>query len=146
MNITLHSPQDEIEQLKDELARSNGVVTPQNYFVQVPNSFIRNGNIGSDEKLMYIYLWGFGGISKQMYPSQARMIKELGWSKSKVIRVLQTLEAKGGVYILNRVKLEKKEKATNLYYLAEIDTNDGNFQEKSLEKVKVAYPTKIMYI
>ena len=138
--------QEDIEMLLDKIKRSNGVVTPRTYFVQVPNSFIRNPNLTSKEKMMYIYLWGFGGESMNMYPAQGRMKKELGWSKPTIINVLKSLEEKGGLYIINRKYKETNEKATNLYYLAEIDSMSGDFIKSSIDIVKLVYPDKFTYI
>lgn len=138
--------QEEIKEVLDRIKKSNGVVTAQNYFVQVPNSFIRNPNLKSKEKLLYIYLWGFGGASMNMYPSQARMKKELGWSIPTIIDTLKSLEEKGGLYIINRVYKSTKEKSTNLYYLAEIDNSTGCFNKKSIKIVKSVYPDKIVFI
>ena len=136
----------EYKDLKEQIERSNGVVTPQNYFVQVPNSFVRSLELDTNEKMMYIYLWGFGGESRAMYPGQARMMKELGWSKNKVIKILKSLEEKGGLYIINRVKKDTKEKVTNLYYLCAIDNSTGNFKKDYLNIVKQVYPDKITYV
>lgn len=138
--------QEEIDLLLERIRRSNGVVTPQNYFVQVPNSFIRNPKYTSNEKMMYIYLWGFGGESLNSYPGQSRMIHDLGWSKPTVINVLKKLEGKGGIYIVNRKFRRTNEKATNLYYLAEINTNTGDFIENSIDIIKQVYPDKLAYI
>ena len=138
--------QEEIDLLLERIKRSNGVVTPQNYFVQVPNSFIRNPKYTSNEKMMYIYLWGFGGESLNSYPGQSRMIRDLGWSKPTVINVLKKLEEKGGIYIVNRKFRGTNEKATNLYYLAEINTNTGDFIENSIDIIKQVYPDKLAYI
>ena len=138
--------QEEIDLLLERIRRSNGVITPQNYFVQVPNSFIRNPKYTSNEKMMYIYLWGFGGDSLNSYPGQSRMIRDLGWSKPTVINVLKKLEEKGGIYIVNRKFRGTNEKATNLYYLAKINTNTGDFIENSIDIIKQVYPDKLAYI
>lgn len=138
--------QEEIDLLLERIRRSNGVITPQNYFVQVPNSFIRNPKYTSNEKMMYIYLWGFGGESLNSYPGQSRMIRDLGWSKPTVINVLKKLEEKSGIYIVNRKFRGTNEKATNLYYLAKINTNTGDFIENSIDIIKQVYPDKLAYI
>lgn len=138
--------QEEIEILLDRIKKSNGVITPQNYFVQVPNSFVRNPRLSSDEKMMYIYLWGFGGESKYMYPGQSRMSNDLGWGKQKVIKILKSLEEKGGIFIIGRKHRNTNEKATNLYYLAEINTNTGDFIESTIDIIKTLYPDKFTYV
>ena len=137
--------QDTKEELLDRIKKSNGVITPRSYFVQVPNSFMRNPNLTMQEKSMYIYLWGFGGENMNAYPSQARMIKELGISRPTIYKILKSLEDKGGLYILNR-KYKNEEKTTNLYYLCAINNNDGCFIKDYLNIVKDLYPDKILYI
>ena len=74
------------------------------------------------------------------------MIEELGWSKPTIIKVLKSLEEKGGIYIINRRYKSTREKATNLYYLCEIDSQTGSFKEHYLDIVKAVYPGKVMYI
>lgn len=121
-------------------------ITSKSYFTQIPNSFIRNTHITTNEKIMYIYLYGFGVQSKNMYPGQSRIIKELGWSKSKVISVLNRLEKSGRIYIINRCYEITNERATNLYYLSDIDNSTDGFITDSLNVVKAIYPNKIKYI
>lgn len=137
---------EEIRELLDRVKKSNGVITPQSYFVQVPNSFVRNTELNIKEKMMYIYLWGFGGASMNVYPSQSRMVRELALSKPTVISTLKSLEEKGGIYIINRVYKNNNEKTTNLYYLAQIDTTSGSFIKKSIDIVKLLYPNKLITI
>lgn len=136
-----------IEQLKNEIKYGNGVVTAQNYFIQVPNSFMRNPAYNVYEKMIYMYIWGFGGDRRGAYPSQSGMVNGLAISKSTVIRTLKSLEEKGGIYIINRYKKDNlKEKSTNIYYLAEIDINTGTFINKSIDIVRQLYPDKKIFI
>lgn len=135
------------DQLDRILNNSNGVISPQSYFVPVPNSFIRNLNLTIYEKMIFIYLWGFGGGEKKhCYPSQGRMSKELKISKSTIIRSLKTLEEKGFVYIINQYKAITKEKVSNLYYLCEIDNEIGDPKPRYFELVAQVYPDKIRII
>lgn len=135
------------EQLEIMLNKSNGVVSPQSYFVPVPNSFVRNLNLTVYEKMIFIYLWGFGGGEKKhCYPSQGRMSKELKISKSTIIRNLKTLEEKGFVYVINQYKAITKEKISNLYYLCEIDNEIGDPKPRYFELVAQVYPDKIRII
>lgn len=136
----------DIEVLKQIIEHSTGVVTSQTYFIQVPNSFMRNPDLNIYEKSLYMYIWGYGGDRRGAYPSQGLMVKHLGISKSTVIRNLKSLEEKGGICILNRIKKATKEKSTNIYYLADIEVNDGTFIKKSIDIVKQIYPDKIVYI
>lgn len=135
------------EELERKLNSSNGVVTPQSYFVPVPNSFVRNSKLTIYEKMIYIFLWGFaGGDRKLCYPSQGRMSKELNISKSTIIRSLKTLEEKGFIYVINQYKAITKEKISNLYYLCEIDTEIGDPKPRYFELVAQVYPDKIRII
>ena len=134
------------EFIKNQILYSNGVINSNNYFTQVPNSFVRNENLTHYEKLLYIYIWGYGGDRRGSYPSHSLMVKHLGFSKSTIKRTLKSLEDKNGLYIINRVKKKTKEKSTNVYYLAEIDLNTGAFVKESLDIVRQLYPNKIIYI
>lgn len=138
--------QDDFNSLEEAIKYSNGIITPRTYFVQVPNSFIRNPNLTTNEKMMYLYLWGFGGEAMNMYPSQARMERELKLSRPTIIKILKSLEEKGGLYIIQRIRKDTKEKATNLYYLCAIDNNSGDFQKGYLDIIKAYCPNKIRYI
>ena len=135
----------DIEVLKSLIEHSNGVVTSQTYFIQVPNSFMRNKDLNIYEKSLYLYIWGYGGDRRGAYPSHGAMIEHLGISKSTVKRSLKSLEEKGGICILNRIKKGTNEKSTNIYYLAEIDVNDGNFIKESIDIVKKIYLDKKVY-
>lgn len=139
---------DDIEHIKEIVKDSKGVIiNSQNYFIQLPNSFTRNINLNIYEKMIYIYLWGFAGNSQYGYPGMARISRELGITKPTIIKTLKSLEEKNGLYIINRKYAKnKKIKATNLYYLAEIDYNNGSFMSGSLEIVKQVYPDKICII
>lgn len=134
-----------IKEIKDIINNSNGVITPDNYFVQVPNSFIRNSELTIQEKIIYIYLWGFGGNKSYGYPSQAKMVKELNMSRATITKFLKSLEDKGGIYIINRYKKDKGQ-TTNIYYLMEIDVNTGGFIKQYLDILKEVYPTKTTII
>lgn len=137
----------DLEALKNALKHSTGVYkNSQTYFIQVPNSFMRNTELNLYEKGLYLYIWGYAGDKKGAYPSHQKMMKHLGISKSTVIRNLKTLEEKGGICMLNRIKKDTKEKSTNIYYLADIDINDGTFIKESIDIVKKLYPDKTIYI
>lgn len=135
-----------VEEVRNMVQSSLGVVNSNTCFIQVPNSFIRREDLSINEKMMYMYLWGYGIDRRPSYPSHDKIAKHLNIGRSTVIRTLKTLEEKGGLYILNRYNKETKAKTTNLYYLAEIDNNNGSFIDSSLEIVKRLYPNKIAYI
>lgn len=136
-----------IENLMFRVEHSNGVVlTQEEIFVQVPNSFIRNPEYSVGEKIVYIYLWGYGINSGKVYPSQNKISKDLGLSKPTVIKILNQLEDKKGILILNRVLKDSKEKTTNLYCLSKINQQNGSFDSSYLDILKTAYPNKCIYI
>lgn len=122
---------------------NNGILMKrEDLFVQVPVPFICNPTISDSEKVLYLYFWTYGISDKRgAYPSTQRITADLGWSKPKLLRILKSLEQKGGIYVINRILEGKKEKTSNLYYISEII--DGNFDKKGLEIVKKLYPNKL---
>ena len=125
---------------------SNGIVVqPNGGFVTTYNSFIRNPNISSNAKILYLYLLGYSGRG-QAFPSVARIEREIGWRRQKITSVTKELEAIGGIYYVNRICRRTKRKSTNLYYLADIDNKTGTFNKDFLDTVKEAYPEKVKYI
>ena len=71
---------------------SNGIVVqPNSGFVTTYNSFIRNPNISSNAKILYLYLLGYSGRG-QAFPSVARIEREIGWRRQKITSVTKELE------------------------------------------------------
>ena len=123
----------------------NGVILKRKeMFVQVPIEFICNATYNDKSKLLYIYLWTYGITDKKgAYPSQQRIARDLGWSKSTVIRTLSTLKGEGGVYIINRyIKNENGtfEKTSNLYYLAELENGFFKYDQSIIDVLNIRYP------
>lgn len=137
------------EELRQMVADGKRIaLTANTIFIQVPNSFMRNENLTINQKMIYLYLWGYGIDLRPSYPSHATMKKHLGLSKPTIIEILKKLEELGGVYIINRIKKKTKAKTTNLYYLAEIDNKTGCFVDESLQMIRALYPegNKVVYI
>lgn len=126
--------------------REGGVFVEPSLFVQVPINFIKNSNYTVNQKMLYMDLWTYGINKYYGYPSQSNIEKETGLSKSTQRRVIAQLEELGGLYLIYRYSAKnKKEKLTNLYYLATID-KDGNFSPKSLDAVRFMFSSKVYYV
>lgn len=138
---------EELEQLKFRVEHADGVMLDSSeMFVQVPNSFMRNRSLNVTEKVLYIYIWGYGVSTGQAYPSQTRIMDDLGISKPTIRKTLASLQEKKAILILNRIFKGTNEKSTNLYCLCRIDYKTGEFDNEYLEKLKVIYPDKKVYI
>lgn len=139
----------DIERLKKFMAQADengGVIAPPTYFTQVPDMFSRRTDLTLQEKMVFIYLWGYGSNKQYAFPSQVRMLKELGISKPTLISILRSLEKKGGLYIVHQYKGNSKEKTVNLYYICAINPVDGAFVEGYFDAVRMLYPDKIRKI
>ncbi len=101
------------------------------FFSQITNSFIRNEELNVTEKIMYIYLKGYGDGS---FPSQKTIMKHLQLSKPTIIKTLDSLQSKGYLYVHRRFK--GKEKLTNLHFLAEIDDKTGKPSNKDFVQIQ----------
>ena len=135
-----------IKRIKEMIKQSKGVVNQNTCFIQLPNSFVRRGDLTITEKMVYICLWGYGIDLRPSYPSHDKIAKNLNTSRSTIIRAIISLEDKGGLYVLNRALEKNKAKTTNLYYLAEIDSETGSFKSESLDLIKYLYPDKFVLI
>ena len=142
----IQSDMDRLKDIIDSGANSGVVLSYASLYTPTPILFLRNPDLTIEEKIMYQYLWGFGIEKMQSYPSQARMINDLGIGKNKVIRILKSLELKGGVYIINRFKKGTKEKTTNLYCLIPIDNKTGGFEDGYMNALQTLYPSKQIFI
>lgn len=120
-----------------------GVIAPkQQLFVQVPIEFICNYEYTDKELRLYLYLWSFSVIGPaSAYPSHAKIQKDLKWSRSTVIRTLNSLEDKKGIFTINRFYEETKEKTSNLYFLIAI--KNGRFDICEYNKLEKMYPNRI---
>lgn len=139
----------DLERLKRSIEQaevSGGVVAPPTYFTQVPDMFSRRTDLSLKEKMLFIYLWGYGSNKNYAFPSQSRMLKELGISLPTLINTLKSLEDKGGLYIVNQYKKSTNERTVNLYYICAVDPIDGSFIEDYFKAVKMLYPEKVRMI
>lgn len=146
--IYLDYSNERIEELRNKIKYSKGVTREPTITntIDVPYSFIRNKELSSMEKVMYLYLCTFDGME---CPSIREMAEDLGISTRTVNSTIKNLEHKKLVCKINRVivgKSGQKEKGTNLYHLAGIDKINGTFKELDLETITKAYPDFIDYV
>lgn len=123
------------EELMEYVRQANGVVAPKDLFLQVPLEFIRSSQYTPNEKTLYLLLWSYGIGSKTVYPSQSRLAKQMGTTTKTIRSILQKLEEKEGVYIVQQYIEGTNEKTSNLYFLSEI-TKDGEFKKGYFDIVK----------
>ena len=117
--------------IMDELAALN--VYKKNKFIQIENSFVNNRQYSIYEKMVYISLCTYAMDKNNCYPSQTTIAKNLSISRTMVIKAMQGLEEKNGLLIINR-KAESNRKVSNLYILADIDNNTGEFIKDSIKE------------
>lgn len=126
--------------LIDIFGENGGVIAPPSYFTQVPDAFCRRTDLNMNEKMLFIYLWGYAANKGHAFPSQGRMLDELGITKPTLNKLLKSLETKGGIFIVNQFK--NKAQISNLYFLSEVDIKTGEFDDNYLGMQKQLYPDK----
>ncbi|GEP66353.1 hypothetical protein CBE01nite_41210 [Clostridium beijerinckii] len=129
------------KELMEYVRQANGVVAPKDLFLQVPIEFIRNSQYTPNEKTLFLLLWTYGIGSKTVYPSQSRLAKQMGTTTKTIRSILQKLEEKEGVYIVQQYIEGTNEKTSNLYFLSEI-TKDGEFKKGYFDMVKIRFSEK----
>lgn len=103
------------------------------YFVMAENNFIRNPKYTVNQKMVYLTLASYAGVVGSCYPSQGTLSKDLNLSVNTVKTVLKQLEELGAIIIVNQVT-EINRKTSNLYILAEIDKQTGEFIPESIKQ------------
>lgn len=131
-----------MKRILERMDENGGVIAPPNYFTQVPDMFVRRTDLNITEKMLFIYIWGYAANKGAAFPSQARMLNELGISKPTLNKTLSSLETKGGIYLVNQFKKSNGTQVANLYFLAEVNMQTGEFDSKYLEMNKLLYPEK----
>lgn len=142
MNENIGIDLEAMKRILERMDENGGVIAPPNYFTQVPDMFVRRTDLNISEKILFIYIWGYAANKGAAFPSNKRMQEELGMSKNTIIKTLSSLEAKGGIYILNQFKKSNGQQVANLYFLAEVNMQTGEFDSKYLEMNKLLYPEK----
>ncbi|MGN1318550.1 MAG: helix-turn-helix domain-containing protein [Lachnospirales bacterium] len=134
---------DELARIQAEENINNGVVdTDKQPFVMVYNTFILNENYTINQKMMFLALKSFGGNKNNCYPSKETLAKKLSLSKRTVATILKQLEELGAIVIINRYA-ESNRKTSNIYILASIDINTGNFISNTLNQYRTLKETGI---
>lgn len=131
-----------MKKILERMDENGGVIAPPTYFTQVPDMFVRRTDLTINEKMVFIYIWGYAANKGHAFPSQARMLKELGITKPTLNKVLNALEAKNGIFIVNQFKKSTGQQVANLYFLAEVNMQTGEFDSKYIEINKMMYPEK----
>ena len=102
-------------------------------FIQIENNFINNPNYTTVEKLIYMSLCTYAFQKNNCYPSHSTLAENLGINRRTVIRTLKSLEDKGAIIVIKR-KFQSNRKTSNLYILADIDNNTGEFIKDSIKE------------
>lgn len=124
---------NELARIESENMFNNGVLDiAKQPFVMAYNTFILNENYSINQKMTFLALKSFGGNKNNCYPSKETLAKKLSISKRTVTTVLKQLEELGAIVIINRYA-ESNRKTSNLYILADVDLNTGNFISNSLD-------------
>ena len=102
-------------------------------FIQIENNFINNPNYNIYEKLVYMSLCTYAFQKNNCYPSHSTLAENLGINRRTVIRTLKSLEEKDAIIVIKR-KFQSNRKTSNLYILADIDNNTGEFIKDSIKE------------
>lgn len=125
---------DDLAKIQNKNFGKNGVIntskTPP--FVMAYNTFLMNEHYSGQQKMLFIILEGYAGTDVDCYPSKASVSKKMCISIKTVERLLKQLEELGAILIINRQK-ESNRKTSNLYILADINLNTGEFIPSSLD-------------
>ncbi len=126
---------EEVEQIK-KLAESGLCgAFKKTYFVQAENNFIRNPKYSINVKMVYLALQSYAGAVTSCYPSKNTLAKDLATSSKTIERVLKQLEELGAILVINQIT-ENNRKTSNMYILADIDKNTGDFIKDSIKQFK----------
>ena len=117
--------------IMDELASLN--VYKKNKFIQIENSFINNSQYSIYEKMVYMSLCTYAFQKNNCYPSHSTLAENLGINRRTIIRTIKSLEEKGAIIVIKR-KFQSNRKTSNLYILADIDGNTGEFIKDSIKE------------
>ena len=141
-NFDVSIDYDAMKKILERMDENGGVIAPPSYFTQVPDMFVRRKDLTVGEKMIFIYIWGYAANKGHAFPSNKRMQEELGMSKNTIIKNINALEAKGGIFIVNQFKKSSGQQVANLYFLAEVNMQTGEFDSKYLDMNKLMYPEK----
>lgn len=133
---------NEVEKLKDLAVRGDIGVYKKTYFVITENNFIRNFKYTTTQKMLYLCLQSYAGVTSSCFPSKDTIAKDLNISSKTVYTVLNQLQELGALLIINQIT-ETNRKTSNIYILSEIDKHTGDFIPESISQFKVLTETPI---
>lgn len=131
-----------MKKILERIDENGGVIAPPSYFTQVPDMFVRRTDLTINEKMVFIYIWGYAADKGHAFPSQSRMLKELGITKPTLNKVLNALEEKNALYVVNQFKKSTGQQVANLYFMAQVNMQTGEFDSTYIEMNKIMYPEK----
>lgn len=118
-----------------EMLGTKGVYK-KNYFVILEHAFLRNSKYTITEKMLYLNLLAYAGDKSSAFPSINSMAMDLNIGESTVKRSITTLIEKHGLLLVKRKYKDNNADTSNMYILADIDKNTGEFIPESLEQFK----------
>lgn len=113
----------------------NNTVNRKSYFVMAENSFINNSSYTITEKMVFLSLCTYAGKGNSCFPGQSGIAKNLGITRQTISTTIKSLEKKGGLLVINQ-KTETNRKTVNIYMLADINPQTGEFVKGSLDMYK----------
>lgn len=126
---------------KTELVRKKST-----YSDNFTNHFRDRDDLKPIEKYVYLDLLNRAGQKGHSWYSLDKLASIYQMSKPTLIKILNVLEAKGGLYICKRYDKTTKVQKTNRIYAIENDYYTGEFNTAQLEALKVMYPDKKIYV
>ena len=126
---------DEVKQLKILVESGLAGVYKKTFFVMAENNFIKNPKYTINHKMVYLCLATYAGAVNSCFPSKETISKNLNVTTKTIYTVLKQLEELGAIIIVNQIT-ENNRMTSNLYILADINKDTGNFVPESIEKFK----------
>ena len=124
---------NELARIESENMFNNGVLdVAKQPFVMAYNTFNLNEKYTMQQKMLFLGLKSVGGLKNNCYPSKATLAKKLSTTVYTIERLLKQLEELGAILIINR-HMESNRKTSNLYILADVNLNTGDFISSSLD-------------
>lgn len=127
---------EEVKQIK-KMAENGliGAYKKKTYFVMAENIFLRNPKYTINQKMVYLCLQSYTGAVDSCFPSKDTIAKGLNICVKSAYNTLKELEEIGAILVINQVT-ETNRKTSNLYILAEINKDTGDFVPESISQFK----------
>ena len=113
---------------------SNGV-NKKSFFIMAENNFLNNSKYTVTEKMVYLSLCTYAGKNVMCFPGQAGIAKNLGISLRTVNSAIKSLREKNGLVVVEQYT-ESNRRTVNTYFLADIDSDTGDFIASSLDEYR----------